>query len=159
MLADILEARPATPAVAHFFTCGSAQYAVQNLNMKLLEERFSIRDLPRYARRAAKRQRVNTSRKTARDRCRLIPIDIISDLPAADQSPLSTLLHHEEHEQIRRAITQLSPQQHRAIRRSLSNVNSPADSTMIEPKTTRAAHNSARYKAIQHLRRMLGAQL
>jgi DNA-directed RNA polymerase specialized sigma24 family protein len=122
--------------------------SLQELNLGLLQNRRTIRDLARYARRAARNSR-NRSRMERRQ-CPLVSLDERFCIPDARPSPAEVASKHEETALLDLAISQLPPAQRMAIEARLA-------SDMDTPPCRSSAFNSARYKALRNLRKRLAS--
>lgn len=109
--------------------------ALQQTNLRLLERRASIRNLPAYAGRTAKRCRIDQKRPI---HARSVPLTDHPGLAVPAPTPLEVLCTNENRERVEAAKRRLTDRQRDALENPRGRAN-----------------NSIRYKAMRNLRRDL----
>jgi DNA-directed RNA polymerase specialized sigma24 family protein len=127
----------------------SDEDALQELNLRLLQRRQFIQDLPRYARRAA-----GNSRRRPPKNHPLTIIDLDSASCPADPSslPNEVAVDREQAGLLQNAISRLPPRQRQLIEARLAESTGPRTSVTCGSRSVR---NSAVYKALRNLRKLL----
>lgn len=130
----------------------------QDVFLRLWEKRNSIRNMPHYARKAAKLAAIDASKASEREAARFTPLRD-DDAPAGRAvSPLATMIDAEDRERLRDAAASLPPRQRDAV---AFEVDPARQSGEVEVKPTGKGHRSSLYKATNRLKEWLagdGAQ-
>jgi hypothetical protein len=149
---DAAEFLQALPDLAPIL--GDDEDARQDVLLRLWDKRGSIRNMPNYARRAAKRAASDASKRRNREDTRFVPFEVSYELALESESPLDAMMNTENRQRFWEAVPRLPPCQRDSV---VWELDLARQSGEIEAKPPAKSHRSNFYKATKTLMKLLAS--